>query len=79
MVEVNNIIKEVPSFIKTLREYFWNVKTKRYNGGRVYTKLLMLHDEELLDLLEIIKEDMSESKVYVKAQAVSYYLTETTS
>ena len=79
VVEVKDVIKEVSSFIKTLREYFWDVKTKGHNGGRVYIKLLMLYDEELLDLLEMIKKDISESKMYVKVQAVSYYSTETTS
>ena len=62
-VKVKDIMKEVPSFIKTLREYFWDVKTKGCNGGRVYMKLLMLNSEELSDLLEIIKEDMSKFKM----------------
>ena len=57
---------------------FWDVKTKGYNSGRVYTKLLILYNKELSDLLEMIKEDMSESKMYVKAQAVLYFLIETT-
>ena len=33
---------------------------------------------ELLDLLEMIKEDISESKMYVKVQAVSHHSMETT-
>ena len=78
MVELNDVIKEVLSFIKTLKEYFWDVKIKEHNGGRVYMKLLILHDEELLDLLEIIKEDIGESKMYIKVQAVSHHSTETT-
>ena len=67
VVNLNNVMKEVLSFIKTLREYFWDIKIKEYNGRRVYIKLLILHDEELLDLLEMIKKDMSESKIYIKA------------
>ena len=66
MVEVEDIMKEIPSFIKTLRECFWDVKTKGHSGGRVYTKMLILYDKELLNLLKMIKEDMSEFKIYLK-------------
>ena len=59
-VELKEVIKEVPSFIKMLKEYFWDIKTKGCNSRRVYTKMLMLHDIDLVNLIEIIKEDMNE-------------------
>ena len=75
---MKDVIKEVPSFIKILKEYFWNIKTNGYNGRRVHNQILILHDTDLADLIEIIKEDMNEFKIYLKEQAVSYHSTEMT-
>ena len=40
--------------------------------------MLMLHNTDVVDLIEIIKEDMNEFKIYLKEQAVSYYSIEMT-
>jgi len=77
-VDKKDVMKEVPSFIKILKEYFWDAKTKGQSSGRVCTKMLMLYDEDLVDLIEMLKEYMSKFKIYLKEQAVSHYLTEIT-
>ena len=65
-VELKEVMKEVPNFIKMLKEYFQDIKTKEQNSGRVYTKILLLHNADLADLIEIIKQDMNEFKIYLK-------------
>jgi len=39
VVDKNDIMKEVPSFIRFMREYFHNICTKGKSGERVYMKL----------------------------------------
>jgi len=39
VVDKSKIIKEVPSFIRFMREYFHNICTKGKSGERVYMKL----------------------------------------
>ena len=51
---------------------------KKHNGGRVYTTILMLYDVDLVDLIEMIKEEMNEFKIYLKEQVVSHHSTEVT-
>ena len=71
-------MKQVPTFIKPLKEYFSNIKTKGYEEGKVYTKFLIMHSVELEDLIEMIKKDMKEFRLYIKRQAVLHHSTETT-
>ena len=42
--EVLLLIKEILNFIKFIREYFFEIKTKGKEGRRVYTKCLLLHN-----------------------------------
>ena len=65
-VELKEVIKEVPSFIKTLKGYFQNIKTKRCNSKRVCTKMLILYDADVVHLIKIIKEEINEFKIYLK-------------
>ena len=67
-------MKEVPFFIKFLRDFFWDVKTKGRDSSRVYKKILIMHDLDLGDLIEIIKEEMSKFKLFVKKNVLIKYL-----
>ena len=61
-------MKEVLSFIKSLRDFFWDIKTKGQNGSRVYVKILIMYDLDLGELIEMIKEEMSKFKLFVKSR-----------
>ena len=39
-------MKEIPSFIKFMRDYFFEIKTKDKEGNRVYTKCLIMNNIE---------------------------------
>jgi len=41
-------------------------KTKGRTGGRVYTKMLILYNEDLVNLIEILKENISKFKIYLE-------------
>ena len=45
---------------------------------RVYTNCLMMHNLLLSDLIEIVYEEMSKIKLYMKLQVVMSYSTEVT-
>jgi len=47
-------MKEVPIFIKQLKEFFYRVKTKGKDGGRVYIKYLILYQLPIKDLAEMV-------------------------
>ena len=72
------MIEQVPTFIKVLKEYFNNIRTKRRDSRRIYTKLLMMCDIELEDLVEMIKKDTVEYRLFMKRQLIIHYSTETT-
>ena len=42
--EVSLILKEVPNFVKFMKEYFFKIKIKRKEYRRVHTKCLLLHN-----------------------------------
>ena len=52
-------MKEIPNFIKFIREYFFEIKTKGKKGRRVYTKCLLLHNQPFEDIAKVIKEEFS--------------------
>ena len=52
-------------------------RTKGIDGGRFCTKILLLHDVDLTDFFETVKEEMREFKVYLKKQTVAHHSTET--
>ena len=70
-------MEQVPTFIKSLKEYFNEIRAKERDSRRMYTKFLMVHDIELEDLIEMIKEDIVEYRLFLKRQAVTYHSTET--
>ena len=59
-------MKEVLSFIKSLKEFFWDIRTKEKDRGRVHIKMLIMHNLDLRELIKIIKEEMSEFKLFIK-------------
>ena len=75
VAEVSLVMKEVPNFVKFMREYFFEIKTKDNNRGRVYTKCLLLHNQPFADIVEMIKEEFSNQKLYLKLQAVAHHDT----
>ena len=66
VVELSSVLKEVPNFVKTMRDFFFEIKTKGKDGDRVYTKYLLLHDQPFEDITEMIKEEFSNQKLYFK-------------
>ena len=56
-----------------MKEYFNETRAKGRDSGRVYTKLLMMHDIELEDLVEMIKEDIVEYRLFLKRQVVAHH------
>ena len=69
------IIKEVPIFIKWVQDYFYQIKHKGKMGGRVYTKFYIMHNYLINDITEMLKEEFSELKLYMKPQPVQYHNT----
>ena len=56
-------------FLKNLKEYFHQLKSKG-KGSRQYVKCHLLHDTQIGDITEILKEEFSEMKLYMKLQVV---------
>ena len=74
-VELELMIKEVLQFIKDICTFFYNVKTKGKDRGRVCTKYLILHVVPIEDLIEMIKEEFNKNKLHIKLQAVAHHST----
>ena len=70
-------MKEVPTFIKYIKEFFYKVRIKGKEGGRVYTRCLILYNLLIEDLIKIVKEEMSEIRLFIKPQAVMLAMAET--
>jgi len=65
-VELSLVMKEVPTFIKYIKEFFHKVRTKGKEGGRVYIRCLILHNLLIEDLIDLVKEEMSEIRLFMK-------------
>ena len=66
-VELSLVMKEVPTFIKYIKEFFHEVRAKGKEGGRVYTRCLILHDlpiEDLQTIHEISSSHVSNNRNY---------------
>ena len=61
-----------------MKEYFNEIRAKGRDGGRVCTKFLIVYDIELKNLIEIIKEDIVEYRLFIKRQEVAHHSIETT-
>ena len=72
------MIKEVPTFIKYIKEFFHKVKTRGKDSRRVYTKCLILHELPIEESTEMVREEMSDIRLFIKSQAVISALAETT-
>ena len=55
-IDTSEVMKEIPSFIKFIKDYFFEIKTKGKEGGRVYTKCLIMYNVKFQDLAKIVKE-----------------------
>ena len=67
VVELGIVIKEVPIFIKVLRDYFFDLKTKDRDSRRVHIKFLSVHDILISNLVVIAIEELSEFKLYMRS------------
>ena len=61
-VDTFEVMKKVLLFVKFIRDYFFEFKTKSKEDGRC-TKFLIIHNIEFLDLVEIVKEEFSKKKL----------------
>ena len=68
-------MKEISSFIKYIRDYFYDIRNKGKDRGRVFTKCLILYDITIEDIIEMGKEELSEYRFCMKLQAVAYHST----
>ena len=59
-------MKEVPLFIKWLKDYFYQIKYKGKSGGWVHTKFYIMHNYPIVDITKMLKEEFSELKLYMK-------------
>ena len=65
-ISTSQIMKEILNFIKQVQDFFYQIQYKGKSGGRVYTKYLVMHNYLIEDIAEILKEEFSEIKLYVK-------------
>ena len=63
--------------INNIREHVADVKSKGRDRGKFFSKILLLNDSDLYFLIEMVKEEMIEFKVYLHEQVVAYHSTET--
>ena len=70
-------MNKVLAFIKWLQDYFYQIQYKGKSRGRVYTKYLIIHNYLIKDIVEILKKEFSEIRLYIKLQPVQYYDTVT--
>ena len=77
-VDLSLVMKELPTFIKYMKEFFHKVKTRGKDGGRACTRCLILHELPIEELTEMLKEEMSNIRLFIKPQAVMLALAETT-
>ena len=71
-------MKEVPTFIKHIKEFFYKVRTKGKEGRRVCARCLILHDLPIEDFIKMVKEEMSKIRLFMKPQVVILAMAETT-
>ena len=69
-VKSDQVIKEILSFIKWIQEYFYQLRTKGKDGGRVFTKVFLMHNYEIKDVAEMLKEEFGELMLFLKAQPI---------
>ena len=62
-------IKDPPRFLKKLKEYFYQLKSKG-KGLRQFIKFHLLYNAQIEDIIETLKEEFGEIKLYIKPQAV---------
>ena len=58
-------IKNPSKFLKSLKEYFNQLKSNR-KGLRQYVKYHLLYDTQIKNITETLKEEFSEIKLYIK-------------
>ena len=75
VVNLSLVMKAVSNFIKQIKDFFHEVRTKGREGERVYTKCLLLYEVQIEDLIEMIKEQLSDVKLHMKIQVVVYNST----
>ena len=66
-------MKVVSTFIKQIRDFFHEIKTKGRDREKVYTKFLLPYKVQIEDLIKIVKEELSNIKLYIKIQVVAYH------
>jgi len=73
----DQVMKEVPSFIKWIQEFFHQLRTKGKEGGRVFTKVFLMYNYKICDITEMLREEFGELKLFLKAQPVQHHNTTT--
>ena len=66
-VKVDQVMKEVPSFIKH-QEYFCPLRIKEKDSRREFTKVLLMCNCKIKNAAEILKEEFEELKTCLKAE-----------
>jgi len=76
-MKLDQVMKEVPSFIKWIQEFFHQLWMKGKEGGRVFTKVFLMHNYKIYDIAEMLREEFSELKLFLKAQPMQHHDTTT--
>ena len=63
-------MKEVLIFLKWIQEFFHQLQIRGKEGGRVFTKVLLMHNYTIGDFAEMLKKEFSEIKLFLKPQSV---------
>ena len=74
-IEIGLVMKIVPTFVKTLWNYFFDMKAKVKNGGRACAKFHVLHDCPLDDLAKVLKEETNNLRLYVREHVLANHFT----
>ena len=70
VVKSDQLMKEVPTFLKSIQEFFYQLRTRGKEGGRVFMKVLFMHSYTIEDFTEMLKEEFSKIKLFLKLQPV---------
>ena len=71
-------ISDLPQFLKSLKEFFYQLKSKNCSDCQ-FAKCYLMYNMELGNIIEILKEELNSYKFYTKAQSVQSTVIETTS
>ena len=65
-VYIEETIKDSLKFLKDLKKYFFELKTKGSEGSWIYTRYHLMHNKDFEGTAEILKKEMNDIKSCTK-------------